>query len=54
MHSATLIVTILIVILSLSFDFINGFHDTATAVATTITTRVLHPKTAILLCAEII
>lgn len=51
MHSTTLIVTILIVILSLSFDFINGFHDTATAVATTITTRALHPKTAILLCA---
>ena len=48
---STLIITGIIVVLALSFDFINGFHDTATAVATTISTRVLRPKTAILLCA---
>lgn len=51
MPSTAVIITIVIVVLSLAFDFINGFHDTATAVATTITTRALKPKTAILLCA---
>ncbi|MGL5648373.1 MAG: inorganic phosphate transporter, partial [Clostridium sp.] len=50
MHSA-LIITGLIVALALIFDLINGFHDTATAVATTISTRALRPRTAILLCA---
>jgi PiT family inorganic phosphate transporter len=44
-------ITILIVIMTLIFDFINGFHDTATAVATSITTRALKPKTAIIICA---
>jgi PiT family inorganic phosphate transporter len=37
--------------MTLIFDFINGFHDTATAVATSITTRALKPKTAIIICA---
>jgi PiT family inorganic phosphate transporter len=50
MHS-TMTITILIVILVILFDFINGFHDTATAVATSITTRALSPKTAILVCS---
>lgn len=50
MHSA-LIITILIVAFTLIFDFINGFHDTATAVATTISTKALTPKRAILICA---
>jgi len=50
MHS-TLAITILIVIAVLIFDFINGFHDTATAVATSITTRALTPKTAIIICS---
>lgn len=50
MHSA-LISLIVIVILALIFDFTNGFHDTATVVATTITTRALSPRKAILICA---
>ena len=50
MHS-TMTITILIVISVLIFDFINGFHDTATAVATSITTRALTPTTAIIVCA---
>lgn len=50
MHSV-LIITILIVIFVLVFDFINGFHDTATAVATSITTRALSPGIAILICS---
>lgn len=50
MESA-MILTTLIVVMVLIFDFINGFHDTATAVATSITTRALKPTTAILLCS---
>jgi len=48
---STMTITILIVSLVIIFDFINGFHDTATAVATSITTRALTPKIAILVCA---
>ena len=33
------------------FDFINGFHDTANAVATAVSTRALTPRRAILLAA---
>ena len=50
MHNVVTI-TVLIIFFSALFDFINGFHDTATAVATSITTRALTPKTAILICA---
>ncbi|MBU0436866.1 inorganic phosphate transporter [Staphylococcus casei] len=46
-----LIITVAIVIFSLVFDFINGFHDTANAVATAVSTRALTPRTAILLAA---
>ena len=49
--SYILIVTIAIVIFSLIFDFINGFHDTANAVATVVSTRALTPRRAILLAA---
>ncbi|MFW2489047.1 inorganic phosphate transporter [Clostridium chromiireducens] len=48
---STMTITVLIVIMVLAFDFINGFHDTAVAVATSITTRALTPKAAIMLCA---
>jgi PiT family inorganic phosphate transporter len=40
-----------VVILALSFDFINGFHDTANAIATTVSTRVLPPRVAIIMAA---
>lgn len=50
MHS-TMTITILIVAFVLIFDFINGFHDTATAVATSITTRALSPRAAIIICS---
>ncbi|RAS87566.1 inorganic phosphate transporter [Priestia endophytica] len=42
---------ILIIILGLVFDFINGFHDTANTIATSVTTRALSPRTAILIAA---
>lgn len=45
------LITLLIVILALSFDFINGFHDTANAIATSVSTKALRPRVAILLAA---
>lgn len=41
----------LIIVTALAFDFCNGWHDTANAVATAISTRVMRPTTAILLSA---
>jgi inorganic phosphate transporter, PiT family len=43
----TLIIAVLCV--ALVFEFINGFHDTANAIATTISTKVLTPRQAIVL-----
>ncbi|ADY26377.1 phosphate transporter [Deinococcus proteolyticus MRP] len=42
---------IAIVTLALIFDFINGFHDTANAIATSVATRVLTPQQAIAMAA---
>lgn len=39
----------LVVITALAFDFTNGFHDTANAMATSIATKALRPKTAVAL-----
>ncbi|TDM12266.1 inorganic phosphate transporter [Macrococcus lamae] len=46
-----LIITIAIVIFALVFDFINGFHDTANAIATAVSTKALKPRHAILMAA---
>ena len=40
-----------VIILALVFDFINGFHDTANAIATSVSTRALHPTNAIIMAA---
>lgn len=45
------ILTILVVVFALSFDFINGFHDTANAIATSVSTRALKPRVAVLMAA---
>ena len=45
---SVLLITIVIVFLALSFDFINGFHDTANAVATVIYTNSLKPWVAVI------
>jgi PiT family inorganic phosphate transporter len=50
MHD-TLFLLICVVVLATVFDFINGFHDTANAIATSVSTRVLSPKTAVLMAA---
>lgn len=49
-ETAALIV-VLVILLALFFDFTNGFHDTANAMATPIATGALKPKTAVLLAA---
>ncbi|MFS0654440.1 inorganic phosphate transporter [Bacillus sp. 179-C3.3 HS] len=46
-----IILTVLIVICALAFDFINGFHDTANAIATSVSTKALKPRHAIILAA---
>lgn len=45
------VLTILIVIGALAFDFINGFHDTANAIATAVSTKALKPRHAIIMAA---
>lgn len=46
-----LFLTIAVVVFALAFDFINGFHDTANAIATSVSTRALKPRTAVYLAA---
>src|SRR5579871_5436418 len=50
MHSQAILV-VLIVLCALGFDYINGFHDTANAIATVVSTRVLTPRAAVLMAA---
>src|SRR5947209_2448445 len=47
--STTLLV--IVVAVALTFDFTNGFHDTANAIATAVSTRALSPRAAVLLAA---
>lgn len=51
MLSNTIILMIIIVILAVIFDFINGFHDSANAIATSVSTRVLSMRQAIIMSA---
>jgi len=44
-------ILLVVVALAVTFDFINGFHDTANAIATVVATRVLSPLQAILMAA---
>jgi PiT family inorganic phosphate transporter len=48
---STLILTAVIVLVALTFDYINGFHDAANSVATIVATRVLTPFQAVLWAA---
>ncbi|MBR0285258.1 MAG: inorganic phosphate transporter [Selenomonadaceae bacterium] len=40
-----------VIVLALIFDFINGFHDTANAIATSVSTRAIRPQHAIIMAA---
>jgi inorganic phosphate transporter, PiT family len=42
---------VVVVAIALAFDFTNGFHDTANAVATSVSTRALSPRKAVLIAA---
>jgi PiT family inorganic phosphate transporter len=49
--SGSTVLLIVTVVIALGFDFTNGFHDTANAVATSISTRALGPRAAVALSA---
>src|SRR5512140_1711876 len=40
-----------LIVLALSFDFLNGFHDSANSIATVVSTRVLSPQHAVIWAA---
>jgi len=44
-------VVVLLVVLALAFDFMNGFHDAANSIATVVSTGVLKPQRAVLFAA---
>jgi inorganic phosphate transporter, PiT family len=45
------VVLVIVVVTALAFDFTNGFHDTANAIATSVSTRAMSPRSAVLLSA---
>ncbi|MGW4424524.1 anion permease [Streptosporangium sp. NPDC004631] len=47
----TLVLIIGVVVVALAFDYTNGFHDAANAVATAVSTQALKPKTALIMAA---
>jgi inorganic phosphate transporter, PiT family len=42
---------VFLIILALTFDFLNGFHDSANSIATVVSTRVLSPRLAVIWAA---
>ena len=49
--STTLFLVSMVIITALFFDFTNGFHDSANAMATSVATGALKPKVAVLIAA---
>ena len=47
----TLSLVLLVIVVALIFEYINGFHDTANSIATVVATKVLSPAQAVLLAA---
>jgi PiT family inorganic phosphate transporter len=45
------LIIVLLIVLALVFDFLNGFHDSANSIATIVSTRVLSPKKAVVWAA---
>ena len=45
------VLVVVVVVVALGFDFTNGFHDTANAVATSVSTRALSPRMAVLIAS---
>lgn len=49
--SSTLLIVVIVVVTALAFDFTNGFHDSANAMATSVATGALKPKVAVIIAA---
>jgi PiT family inorganic phosphate transporter len=47
------LIVIVVVVTALAFDFTNGFHDTANAMATSIATGALKPRTAVIIAGAL-
>jgi PiT family inorganic phosphate transporter len=52
LSESTILGLVVIFAMAVTFDYINGFHDTANAIATSVSTRALKPEYAILLSAS--
>jgi inorganic phosphate transporter, PiT family len=46
-----ILLVVIVIIVALGFDFLNGFHDAANSIATVVSTKVLSPRAAVLLAA---
>ena len=46
-----MVLILIVILVALAFEFINGFHDTALAIATSVSTKVLTPRQAVVLAA---
>src|SRR5246127_4247277 len=42
---------LIVILVALAFEYINGFHDTANSIATVVSTKVLTPRQAVMLAA---
>lgn len=49
--SATLIAVLAVILVAMIFDYTNGFHDAANAIATSVSTRALNPRAALIVAA---
>src|SRR5436305_6220747 len=45
------VLLVVVVVIALGFDFTNGFHDTANAIATSVSTRAVTPRVAVLIAS---
>ena len=48
---AAILIALTVMVMALAFDFTNGFHDAANAIATCVSTRALTPRTALAMAA---
>lgn len=51
MGDLNLILVVVVIVIALAFDYTNGFHDAANAIATSVSTRALTPRVALLMAA---
>ena len=47
----TIILLVCVIIIALLFEYINGFHDSANAISTVVSTKVLTPTQAVIFAA---